>query len=406
MLLGADLYDFRGRLLLTKGTAITPKHIKIFKMWGVVEVDVEGISEEESETVCFRSYKPELLQAAQERVSRHYCLSDINHPALRELFRISTLQVLEGKFSNNGNSLVNYIPSDGASRNNIPKSATPADILKLVHEDTKLSTLPNIFSQINKVISNLNSSAQDISDVIEKDTNFSAKVLRIVNSAFYGYPSRIDKVSRAVTIIGTKQLGILAGGINILKIFRNIPSHIIDMKSFWEHSILCGINARIIGGYKNIQNTERLFVAGMLHDIGRLLLCNYMPELMRYLIEEAGRTRKSLYQVEKEVIGIDHASIAEALFRRWKLPMSLENIVRYHHQPLDSLNRVEASIVHVADVMSIAMGLGSSGEQYLPRLDTGAWDVLGISPNLLSVAADQAQKQFAEIFHYFFDYES
>ncbi|MCX7635830.1 MAG: HDOD domain-containing protein, partial [Syntrophales bacterium] len=267
----------------------------------------------------------------------------------------------------------------------------------------RLSTLPTIFTQINKVISDPNSSAQDIAEVIEKDTYVSAKILRIVNSAFYVYPSRIAKISRAVTIIGTKQLGTLAGGINILRIFRNIPSRLIDMKSFWEHSLLCGINARIMGGYKNIPNTERLFVAGMLHDIGRLLLYNYLPELTCHIIEKAAKEKKPLYQAEREVMGIDHSSIAESLFKQRRLPMSLESIVRYHHQPLESLNRTEASIIHLADMMAIAMGLGTSGERRIPPLETGAWELLGVSTNILAVTADQAQKQMKEIFDYFFE---
>ena len=132
------------------------------------------------------------------------------------------------------------------------------DPSSLVGEDTQLASLPNIFMEITDVLSDPRSSAINIANVISKDPSLSAKLLKIVNSAFYNFPSRIDTISRAVMIIGSKQLSALALGTSIIRIFQDIPSDLVNMKSFWEHSLACGIGARMIASYKNIHNTEQI----------------------------------------------------------------------------------------------------------------------------------------------------
>jgi len=276
-----------------------------------------------------------------------------------------------------------------------PLNINPAQYIR---DDTKLSTLPDIYRQILDAISKPNSSAYDIEKVIRIDTNLSARVLKIVNSAFYGYPSKIDTISRAVNIIGTKQLSTLAIGVNITCVFKNIPSEIINMKMFWKHSILCGICARLIAGYKNIQNTERMFVAGLLHDIGRLVLYNYLPIESLYAATDARSKQSLLYVAERALFNFDHATIGGDLINKWQISLSLEDCIRHHHEPQRSKNRVESSIVHLADVMANVMGIGSSGERLIPPLNQEAWIQLGITPNMLSVTMAQAEQHLEDVF--------
>jgi HD-like signal output (HDOD) protein len=230
------------------------------------------------------------------------------------------------------------------------------------------------------------------------DTNLAARVLKIVNSAFYSYPSKIDSLSHAVNIIGTKQLSTLAVGINITSAFKNIPSEIINMKMFWKHSVLCGICAKVIAGYKNIQNTERMFVAGLLHDIGRLVLYNYLPIESLFAATTARGKHSLLTVAERDLFNFDHSTIGGDLLNKWQLSLSLEDCIRHHHDPERSKNRVEASIVHLADIMANIMGIGSSGERLIPLLKQEAWVQLGITPNTLSVTMEQAEQQLEDVF--------
>jgi hypothetical protein len=248
MVLTGDIKDHRGRLLISKGAILTEKYLKLCKMWGVVEADVEGFSTEEIYASAANNFDAATIAAAEEIIQKRFCHNDMGHPAIRELIRLCTLWIAAGKI------IYQDIEQDNVGRTHLykeefeqmekkkPLNVNPA---QYIGDDTKLSTLPDIYRQILDAISKPNSSAYDIEKVIRTDTNLSARLLKLVNSAFYGYPSKIDTISRAVNIIGTKQLSTLAIGVNITCVFKNIPSEIINMKMFWKHSILCGTCARL-----------------------------------------------------------------------------------------------------------------------------------------------------------------
>jgi putative nucleotidyltransferase with HDIG domain len=395
MVIAGDLKDRSGRLLMIKGTVLTSKHIKICKMWGVVEAEVEGISCEDVKSSVMKQFDPAEIAAAEEIIRQRFSHNDMNHPAVLELFRLCTLRKVAGQ-SSDVEHIENKTQIDEAELLTLKRSEI--NPMQYIKEDTNLSTLPDIYRQVTEAISKPDSSAHDIANVIGKDTNLSARLLKIVNSAFYGYPSKIDTLSRAVNIVGTKQLTTLAIGINMIHMFKNIPSQIINMKLFWKHSVLCGITARLIAGYKNIQNTERMFVAGLLHDIGRLLLYNYLPQQSLQMIKVARHNHDLLFNLERNTLTCGHPEIGGELLKKWKLPTSLEDIVRHHHNPQNSQNHMETAIVHLADIMANAVGIGSSGEQLVPSLNHDSWAQIGLSTNILSLTMEQADQQFEDMF--------
>jgi HD-like signal output (HDOD) protein len=401
MVLTGDIKDCRGRLLIGKGTVLNEKYLKICRMWGVVEADVQGISIEEIYASAINNFDAATIATAEKIVHDRFCHNDMGHPAIRELVRLCTLRIAAGQIcypdmeQDDAGSTHWHQEEFERIRKSIPLDVNTAPY---IGEATKLSTLPNIYRQIINALAKPSSSVYDIEKVIRTDTNLAARVLKIVNSAFYGYPSKIDTLSHAVNIIGTKQLSTLAIGINITCVFKNIPSEIINMKMFWKHSILCGICARLIAGYKNIQNTERMFVAGLLHDIGRLVLYNYLP-IESLFAATAARSNHSLLTVaERDLFNFDHATIGGDLLHKWQLSLSLEDCIRHHHEPQRSRNRGEAAIVHLADIMANVMGIGSSGERLIPPLSQEAWMQLGITPNTLSVTMEQAEQQLEDVF--------
>lgn len=401
MVLAGDIKDRRGRLLMSKGIILNEKGLKICKMWGIVEADVEGISSEEIYASTVKNIDATVIAAAEEIIQKRFCHNDTGHPAIRELIRMSTLLITSGKTTyrdieqdNVGSTLLHEKEFEQITK----KKPLNINLAQYVRDDTELSTLPGIYRQILDVISKPHSSAYDFEKVIRTDTNLSARLLKLVNSAFYGYPSKIDSLSRAVIIIGTKQLSTLATGVNIVSVFKNIPSEIINMKMFWKHSVLCGICARLIASHKNIQNTERMFIAGLLHDIGRLVLYNYLPIESLYAATDATNKQSLLYFAERALFNFDHATIGGDLINKWQISLSLEDCIRHHHEPQRSRNRVESSIVHLADIMANVIGIGSSGERLIPALNQEAWMQLDITPNILSVVMEQAEGQFEDVF--------
>ena len=408
MVLAEDLINSNGRFLLGKGAKLDPSHLRVLKIWGVHSIEVEGSC---SDHVV--SHPDEIdsavLQAAEEWEAKRFFHCNLDDPFPRELFRICTLRKARDMVrQQNRKETVSFTPDlapISGSKLIPPSFDREIDPQDLLDRDAGLASLPDIFTEISRVISDPTSSAVHVADAISKDTSLSAKLLRIVNSAFYSFPSKIDTISRAVTIIGTRQLSTLAMGASVIKVFQNIPADLVDMESFWKHSIACGVSARIIASYKNISNTERLFVAGLLHDIGRILLYTTLPHVEKEILLWARRTHGLLTNAEIEALRIDHAQIGGMLLKKWKLSLVLEHGVAYHHAPLNSQHPLESSIVSLSDILANAMGIGSSGEHLVPPLMPGVWEELALPTEVLTQIIQLTDRQVAEIIHHFFNEE-
>ena len=312
----------------------------------------------------------------------------MDHPAIKELFRLS----VNYRSRNNGaekESPIGSVPNQSRQPN-----INGDFIKKLSDKKISLPEIPAIVSDLNEVIANPLSSAEDIANVVNKSPSLTATLLRIVNSALYGCPSKIDKVSQAVTLIGTKEIFGLALGISVVSIFKKIPKDIINMYSFLRHSIACGIIARILAAHKNLQHTEQLFVSGLLHDLGRVLLYIYFPDDSLRILHNCKESERLLYEEEDAYLGCNHTHIVQYLLQHWKLPLVLENNVFHHHNPSEAQNKIPATIVHLADIMVNALGMGSSGERFVPPLDNQAWEDLNISTSCFKIVVKQAKHQF------------
>ncbi len=401
MVLAEDVRDRNGRFIAASATALTDKHIRILKMWGVVEANIQGVTKEEVEQQLTEDIDSATLEAAEKLTRDRFALNDIEHPAVRELYHLCVArkarEILQG----------DEAASVGGNGNGLPApphiaKAAPPNAAALLNHEIKLPTLPGIFLKINETITRPNSSAFDIANLISKDTSLSARLLKIVNSAFYGFPSKIDSLFRAVSIVGTNQLSTLATGVSLIDAFRKVPSAYIDMRMFWRHSIICGTVGRILAGYKNIQNSERLFVAGLFHDIGRLLLLQHAPEISCEMLQAAKRNGHVLYELERDRLGFDHATIGGKLLEQWKLPFSLENVVTHHHDPLASRSPLEPAILNLADIVTHAVAGGCSSQRLIPKLHEAVWKTINLSENTLPLIIKQADRQSGEIFRFFY----
>ena len=270
----------------------------------------------------------------------------------------------------------------------------PRDLLKGYVE---VSSLPLVHVRLEEAISDHRKSMSDIAKIIREDPGLTARLLRIVNSAFYSFPSRVETISHAVTIVGTQQLSALALATSVMNMFHGIPQDLVNMDSFWRHSIGCGLAARVLATYRRESNPERFFVAGMLHDIGRLVMYTKMSPEAKEGIFAAKGTKTLLYEAERETLGFTHAVVGGLLMQTWRLPPTLEEVVMFHHNPGAATHfPVEAAIIHVSDIIAHAMDLGSSGERFVPPLEPGAWDALGLEPSLLSSVEDQVDRLYRD----------
>jgi HD-like signal output (HDOD) protein len=274
----------------------------------------------------------------------------------------------------------------------------------LVQGTVTLCSPPQIFARVSEVIHNPRSSVADIARIISEDQGLTTRILKLANSPLYAFPARIATASHAVTVLGTQQISDLVLASSLIRLFKGISKELIDMDSFWCHSISCGLVARTIATYRREPNVERFFAAGIIHDIGRLIMYTKMPEESRELLEKGQRATRPLYEEERGRFGFDHAAVGGALLKAWKLPRSLEEMVSFHHTPSQAKQfPVDVAVVHVADVVTHAMQLGSSGEQCVPPLAPLAWDRLEVSATILTGLISRVDEQYAETVRTFQD---
>ncbi len=275
-----------------------------------------------------------------------------------------------------------------------PQFIQPKD---LITGSTRVSSLPEIFMMINEVVNDPTSSFSDISRVVNLDPALSARLLKIVNSSFYSFPSNIDTVTHAISVIGTEQLHDLALATTILSTFKGIPDTIVNMNLFWRHSMGVAIIARNLAIHCRETNPERFFLAGILHDIGRLIILENLPEESKEIVSRQTEVGGIMWQIEREVLGFDHAEVGAALARAWKLPLSLEEIIGNHHNPARSKRYpLETTIIHLADIIAKAMELGTSGDIHVSPLDEKSWEQLKLPIGIFSALWNQVETQFNE----------
>ncbi len=279
-------------------------------------------------------------------------------------------------------------------RSDNPRALRPKD---LITGSTRVSSLPEIFIMINETVNDPTSTFSDISRVVNLDSALSARLLKIVNSSFYSFPSNIETVTHAISVIGTEQLHDLALATTILANFKGIPDKVINMNLFWRHSLGVAIIARNLAIHCRETNPERFYLAGILHDIGRLIILENLPEESKEIASRLNEVDGLMWQVEREVLGFDHGEVGAALARSWNLPLSLEEIIGNHHSPSRSKRYpLETTIIHLADIIAKAMELGSSGDIHVPPLDEKSWDQLQLPTGVFSAIWGQVETQLNE----------
>jgi putative nucleotidyltransferase with HDIG domain len=188
-------------------------------------------------------------------------------------------------------------------------------------------------------------------------------------------------------------------GVSVMSIFKKTSSTILSMSDFWQHSIGCGIIARMLASYvPGVVNSERYFVAGLLHDIGRLIMVQNAPRQMQSVFSLAEREDLPLFEAERKHLGFDHTEVGEYLAHKWNLPLSLKKMLRYHHEPEPGAQEMDPEIVYVANFLATALKSGSSGDDKIPAFNSRAWQDLSLSPSVLEPVVLQLDHQLKETF--------
>lgn len=278
------------------------------------------------------------------------------------------------------------------------KSTNDLNYLAIKIKD--LPTLPVIINKIISLTENPKTSAADIAKVISKDPSLSAKILSIVNSAFYGFPRKIATVSHAIMILGFSDIKNIALSVSVFDIFKNTKITIKDMEKLWRHSIGVGVCAKHLGKRVKYSDTEEAFIAGLLHDIGRIALIKYATKEYIKIKELSNKKNIWMTSAEKIILSdFDHTTLGELIAEKWKLPKRLVKSIRYHHEPQKTSDSIEnmdmlTCLVHAGDVFARVKKIGDTGDNnIIPKLLKEVWYKLKLNTEELNAIYESIENE-------------
>jgi putative nucleotidyltransferase with HDIG domain len=265
---------------------------------------------------------------------------------------------------------------------------TKHEIKNQLAQIEELPTLSLVAQKVIALTKDPKSSAADLQKVIKADTALTAKVLKIVNSAYYGFPSSITSISQAIVILGFKTIRNLAMSVSILEnVFKNARGY----EDVWEHSVITAITSQTVAEKFKYINVEEVFIAGIIHDIGKIILSTYFPETVDEVLDYSNDNHITFYEAERKIMDTNHALIGGWLLKKWEFPQILIDAVKYHH----TINKLKENdvirYVYLGDVVARLMGY-SCGDSIVNTIDFDVWQDSGLTVDMLRDIINTSKK--------------
>jgi HD-like signal output (HDOD) protein len=271
------------------------------------------------------------------------------------------------------------------------------ELTSLLQDEVQLPPMPQVLEELREITADENVSVKDIGKVLLKDAGLSAFLLRLVNSSFYGFSARVDTITRAVSCIGIKPLYSLALGFVFSEIIARVPKNMPGLDSLWRHSLAVGIVAQAIWEVQEgKEDSERLFVVGLLHDVGKLVLMCVAGEHARILYGQSEEATV-LCDLEDETLGFNHAKLGGILLKKWNMPASLVTAVQWHHNPYSAAHYKEPTVIHLSDMLVNGLGLGMCPYSPVPALCRDSAERYALKPGTLELAVEALTDRLEDI---------
>ncbi|WP_210394871.1 HDOD domain-containing protein [Motiliproteus sediminis] len=275
---------------------------------------------------------------------------------------------------------------------------TPEEIIQDIDQ---LFSLPDVVLRVNELLESEHATITDIGDVIGHDPALSARLLKLVNSAFYGFPSQVDTISRAITLIGTNEVRSIVLASSATAVFRDVSSDLIDMNSFWHRSVYCGLVGKKIASATRRTRGESQFLTGLLHDLGKLILIIRAPAEYEQLMRVSCEQGTAMADLEEEWLGFSSAELGAQLLNHWRLPENLWQPVRhqYHPEACDEFVNETHTLnlaMRVTNCIEPELKAGSPRDK-IEQLDSVAMDDFELSRDDLNMIAIDANMEALEV---------
>ncbi|MBI5325673.1 MAG: HDOD domain-containing protein [Ignavibacteriae bacterium] len=256
------------------------------------------------------------------------------------------------------------------------------DLTSMVDKIGDFPTLPTIYTSLMESLSNPRSTVQDVADVILKDQSSTLKILKIVNSVAYGLQNRIDTISQAIFYIGFNEVKNIVLTLSVIDVFSSTKSlTYFNLVDLWKHSIAVGVVSRKIAKVIGVKNTENYFLAGIVHDIGKLFFMRTFGDEYNKIVKYGLDNKLVITDAENEIYGFNHMDVGEMLAEKWQLPSSIQHAIKNHHNDRIKADSPELTVcVHLADVIARIMELGNPGDSLVYTPSEEVWKILQIPP--------------------------
>ncbi len=272
-------------------------------------------------------------------------------------------------------------------------------IEELVKGVQDLVPLPKAYIRIQELVNDPDSSLDDVTKVIVNDAALTSRILRIANSAYMALASKVDTVARAVQVLGLNQVHDLALAGAAVGSLTKIKTPSLNIGDFWRRSVYCAVVARIICKQQKISSPERLFVSGLLHDTGHLLLAYRQPERYAEMRTESITTKMSMATIEQNELGFTYAELGAALLNNWQLPETIIAPVQHHVLDVAAMpieQRAETAILHVSAVIARAAMWRSEADEPVPEFDPAALQQYDIDDKIIESIMQEADEAVIE----------
>ncbi len=251
---------------------------------------------------------------------------------------------------------------------------------KIIQSIKDLPPMPQVVIRIQHLISNLNSDTKQLAEIIESDQAIATKVLKMANSAYYGMSGKISSIHQASLLLGYQTLGeivTMAGAADLLS--GKMPGYGYDSRDLWKHSLSVAFCSKLIAETKNTNLIYEAHTAGLIHDVGKIILDRYVLEKKDQIADYMAQEEKTFLDAEHWFFGFDHAEIASEICRAWNIPATITLAIRCHHRPSNSNGDELSYILHIADYVSTIGGIGYDDDDILYEAEKGALDFIGFT---------------------------
>lgn len=254
------------------------------------------------------------------------------------------------------------------------------DLKKLISEIVELPTLPQVAVTLMNLLDDPSTSANEINRVMARDPALASKILKLVNSAYYGLSNKVSSLNQSIVILGFRTVKSVALSASVMGLFKGPKrSGLFDRTQFWKHSIVCACVARLTAGKQRGMDVEMAFSAGLLHDIGKQVMEHYAPEETDQVITTAEKERCSFIEAERMLFDVDHAELGGWLAETWDLPRGLQDAIKEHHDTANMTSDPQmTAVIQFANYLAKVKGMGGPGSFEEPGLAKIVWELLEI----------------------------